>query len=106
MIYEVIFFMSAVSALIGALGAVRFPDFYTRVHALTMVTVGGVLIGLATLAIQTGFSAYSAKIALIIVFLILTSPASAHAIAHAAHISGKKPIASRDMLAEKRRGEQ
>lgn len=104
MIDDIVFTVSALSALIGAVGALRFPDFYTRAHALTMVTVGGTVLGLLVFAATEGFSAYSVKSLIVAAFILLTSPVSAHAIAQAAHSSGLKPAsASKDALDEKKK---
>lgn len=105
MIEDIIFTISALSAVIGALGAIRFPDFYTRTHALTMVTVGGSVLGLLAFAATGGFGVYSVKTLLAAAFIMITSPVSAHAIAQAAHASGLKPIASKDALSEKKKAD-
>jgi len=74
----------------GCLGLVRLPDVYNRLQASTKcVTLGtcGIMFGVFLL---TGFSSQGIKSLLIIGFLILTAPTSAHALARAAHISGVK----------------
>jgi multicomponent Na+:H+ antiporter subunit G len=65
------------------------PDFYTRVHAQTVIVVGGVT--LALLGLMIANPEYWLKIALIISFLLITSPTGSHAIARAAYKSGQKP---------------
>lgn len=102
MIPETLFAISAISTLIGAIGALRFPDFYTRTHALTMVSVGGAILGILSLALPEGFNVYSVKAIMVVAFIMVTSPAGAHAIAQAAHSSGQKPHATKDALAESR----
>ena len=74
----------------GCLGLVRLPDVYNRLQASTKcVTLGtcGIMFGVFILS---GFSSQGVKALLIIVFLILTAPTSAHALARAAHIAGTK----------------
>lgn len=76
--------------LLGCLGLVRFPDYYTRLQASTKsVTLGtcGILFGVFLLS---GFSAAGVKALLCILFLLLTAPVAAHALARAAHKSGVK----------------
>ena len=74
----------------GCLGLVRLPDIYNRLHAATKcVTLGTCSILLGTF-IMMGWTAAGVKALLCIVFLILTSPVAAHAIARAAHRSGIK----------------
>ena len=77
--------------LTGSIGLVRMPDFFSRAHPAGLIdTLGAVLI-IAGLLVQSGFTAVSIKLVLILVFLFLTSPTATHALAHAALISGIKP---------------
>jgi len=73
----------------GGVGILRFPDFFTRMHA-TGVTdtlcAGLILVGLM---FQAGWSAVLLKLFLILAFLLLTSPTATHAIARAA-LHGKQ----------------
>lgn len=96
MTYEIILALSAFFAVLGAIGFFRFPDFYTRIHAATMVTVGGACLGLAALALSTlqqpGYDInYIIKIILIIMFILITGPTSSHALADAAYQTGIMP---------------
>lgn len=75
----------------GALGLVRLPDVYNRLQAATKcVTFGssGILFGLF---IIKGFSPGGVKALICMVFILLTSPVAAHAIARAAYRSGVQP---------------
>ncbi len=75
----------------GAIGILRMPDFYTRIHAAGMTDTMGAEFILLGLIIQSGFTQTSLKLLLIAFFLFITSPTATHAIAHAAHLSGLKP---------------
>ncbi len=77
--------------LAGASGVVRLPDFYTRLHAAGVTDTLGTLLVLLGLILLSGLTLLSAKLALVGLFLFLTSPASTHAIANAAHKAGLKP---------------
>jgi len=77
-------------ALIGAMGIVRFPDVYNRIHANTVVVVGGAILTMIGAGILGGLNIFTIKAIVIATFLFLTSPVSAHAIARAAHRSGVK----------------
>lgn len=70
--------------LMGAIGLVRFPDFYARMHAAGKCDTLGALLVLVGLAAYAGPSLASAKILLIAVFVFLTSPTATHAVARAA----------------------
>lgn len=71
--------------LMGGLGLVRFPDFYTRMHAAGKCDTLGSLLILTGLAIHQGFDLASVKLMVIAVFIFFTSPTATHAIARAAH---------------------
>lgn len=77
-------------ALIGAMGVLRFPDVYNRIHANTIVVVGGVMLLIVGAGILGGLSVFTIKAIVIALFLFLTAPVSSHAIARAAHKSGVK----------------
>ncbi len=75
----------------GCLGLVRFPDVYTRLQASAKcVTLGtcGILLGLF---LFRGFTATGIKALLCLLFIILTAPVSAHALARGAYRAGIKP---------------
>lgn len=72
-------------ALVGAIGLVRLPDFYMRLHAPTKATtlgVGGVLLASMLLGWSRGVPAVHEL--LITLFLFVTAPVSANLMAMAA----------------------
>lgn len=74
----------------GCLGLIRLPDVYNRLHSsIKCVTLGtsGILFGLF---LYKGFTPAGIKALLCILFLVLTAPVSAHALARSAHKSGVK----------------
>ena len=74
----------------GCVGLVRLPDIYNRLQAATKcVTMGTCSILFGTF-LMVGFTAAGMKALLCIVFLVLTTPVAAHAIARGAHRSGVK----------------
>jgi multicomponent Na+:H+ antiporter subunit G len=82
----------------GTIGLLRFPDFYTRMHATGKCdTLGALLslIGLALFILYDHFSLMgfltSIKLIFIAVFILLANPTATHAIARAAHDIGMKP---------------
>lgn len=72
--------------LIGSIGLVRLPDFYTRMHAPTKATTLGVsaLLAAAALALPGSVLPTALKAGLAIVFFFLTAPIGAHMLARAA----------------------
>lgn len=76
--------------LFGCLGLMRLPDVYNRLQAATKcITLGTCSILFGTFLI-VGLTSAGVKAILCMLFLLLTSPVAAHALARAAHISGVK----------------
>lgn len=70
--------------LVGVVGMHRFPDFYSRQHAAGVtdtLAAGLILFGLMLLA---GWSLVLAKLVMILLFILFTSPTASHALAKAA----------------------
>jgi multicomponent Na+:H+ antiporter subunit G len=89
--------VGAVFGLLAAIGIVRMPDLYTRMHAATKAgTIGG---GAVFLAVAAGFAdgAVLARALIGIIFLTLTTPVSAHLLARAAHLSGYRTESINEM---------
>ena len=80
--------------VIGAVGLVRMPDFYTRMHAASVVDTLGAGLILIGLMLQGGFTLVSAKLLVIFVLIFFTSPTATHALARAAFVRGIRPHAS------------
>ena len=80
-----------VFAVIGAIGILRFPDFWSRLHAASISDSAGMILLLAGMALYAGWSLVAVKLVLIGIFLLITGPTSTHAVANAALISGLHP---------------
>lgn len=76
--------------LFGCLGLFRLPDVYNRLQAATKCITLGTCSILFGMLLIVGFTAAGMKAILCILFLLLTSPVAAHALARAAHKSGVK----------------
>ncbi len=78
----------ALFVLTGAVGLLRFPDFYTRIHAGGIAeTAGAGLIVLGLLARTDSWST-GIRLGVILAFLLLTSPTATHVLAQAARRDG------------------
>lgn len=73
---------------VGCLGLVRLPNVYNRLQAATKCVTLGTCSILFGVFLSMGFVAAGIKALLCIVFLVLTAPVSAHAIARGSHRSG------------------
>lgn len=74
--------------LFGCVGLVRLPDVYNRLQASTKCVTLGTCSIMFGVFLTLGWTAAGMKSILCIVFLLITSPVSAHALARAAHKSG------------------
>lgn len=82
-----------VFVLIGGIGALRMPNLYTRMHAASVTDTMGAILVLGGVMVQAGLSLATIKLAAILMFLLITSPTSSYALAHAAILAGIKPDA-------------
>ncbi len=80
----------ALLGIVGGIGIHRFPDFYTRLHAVGITDTLCAGLFLLGLSLQAGLSLVSFKLLLIFVFLFFTSPTASHALANAAQHGGLK----------------
>lgn len=89
-------------SMIGGLGILRLPEFYSRLHGGGITDTGGaglILIGLMCAASIDGFSLVTVKLFMILAFLFITSPSSCHALAKAAMHWGVRPVLERGHIA-------
>lgn len=80
--------------LIGGIGAMRLPDFYTRLHAASLTETMATIMIFIGMILQAGLSLAALKLAAIMVFLLLTAPTASYALANAALQSGLRPEAA------------
>ncbi|MHC4938529.1 MAG: monovalent cation/H(+) antiporter subunit G [Planctomycetota bacterium] len=83
--------LGAVFMLIGSIGVVRLPDFYSRTHAATNVDTLGIFLFVIGLAVKQGATLTTAKLVLVAFIILLVNPVGTHALANSALIQGLKP---------------
>jgi multicomponent Na+:H+ antiporter subunit G len=83
--------LGVLALLIGALGLLRLPDVYCRIHAVGMIDTAGASFVILGLAIHEGISLVTVKLLFVGIFLFFTSPIATHAVAQVAHKSGVVP---------------
>jgi multicomponent Na+:H+ antiporter subunit G len=76
----------------AAIGVVRFPDFYTRLHAAGKGDTMGQALVLMGLMLVAGASLVSLKLGLIVFFIFILNPTATHALAHGAWVCGVRPL--------------
>lgn len=75
----------------GALGMVRLPDVFTRMHAAGMTDTMGAGLILVGLCLHSGANLVTMRLLLVLAFLWFTSPIATHAVAKAALAAGTEP---------------
>ena len=86
--------LGSLFCFLAALGMLRLPDLYTRLHAASKAGVVGSGLILVAVAVMSLDSAIVLRALLGIAFLLLTTPVSAHLLARAAWRSGVAPTAA------------
>lgn len=76
--------------LVGSIGLIRLPDFYSRVHAAGIVDSLGAILILLGMLTQTQDILVIIKLLFILFFLMLTGPTAVHALARAASLADKE----------------
>lgn len=88
--------VACVFIITGAVGLIRLPDLYARLHAASVTDTGGTIFLVAALALQAVFvfgnGMAAIKVVLIMFFTLFTSPTASHALAKTALLSGHVPV--------------
>lgn len=92
--------------LAGAIGLVRLPDVYARVHGASLIDTAGAGFILVGLMLQAGLSLETLKLLFILAIFFFTLPVAGHALARAALYQGVKPQLSEDRRAPEDRNEE
>jgi multicomponent Na+:H+ antiporter subunit G len=77
----------------GTLGLLRFPDFYTRLHAVRVADGLGAIAFLVGLAIVSGDAAVAVRLLVLAALIAALGPTLSHLLANAAHAAGLAPLA-------------
>ena len=84
-----------VFSVIGAVGLVRMPSFFTRMHAASVTDTLGAGLILLGLVVQAGFTLVAVKLAILGLLIVFASPTATHALAKAALVRGADPWQAR-----------
>lgn len=88
LLVAVLLVVGAIFSLLAAIGIIRFPDLYTRMHAASKAgTIGSGLLLLAA-GVHSLDPAILIRALAGFFFFVLTAPISAHLLAKAAHQAG------------------
>jgi len=94
----------SIFALIGAIGIIRLPDVYTRMHGGGIIDTLGIGLIFVGLLLQAPDWITGVKLGLILTFVFFTSPTTTYALARAAIYGGVKPLEKKDLDAGKTEG--
>ncbi|MEO8124551.1 MAG: monovalent cation/H(+) antiporter subunit G, partial [Burkholderiales bacterium] len=78
--------------IVGAIGMLRMPDFYTRMHAASVTETLGAGFILVGLVLQAGFTLVAVKLMMMGLLIFFVSPTATHALARAAMTRGLEPL--------------
>lgn len=79
-------------SVIGGVGIIRLPEFFSRMHGAGITDTMGAGMIIVGLMFQAGASLVTVKLLMILFFLLITSPSSCHALAKAAMTHGLSPV--------------
>ena len=82
--------------VISAVGVLRMPDVYTRMHAASIADTSAIGLMFTGMMLQAGLTIVTIKLILILLFIFFASPTTTHALAKAAIAGGIKPILHED----------
>lgn len=91
--------VGALFFLVAALGILRFPDLYTRMHAATKGSALAAVLMFLAVAVFFEDAWITAEALLVIVFIFLTAPVAGHMIGRAAHTL-RTPMAKETVMDE------
>ncbi len=78
--------------IVGAIGMLRMPDLYTRLHASSVIESIGAGLILLGLMLQAGWSLVTVKLLFVGLLIFIASPTATHALARVAMLRGLKPV--------------
>ncbi|MCC6982555.1 MAG: monovalent cation/H(+) antiporter subunit G [Bauldia sp.] len=78
--------------ILGALGINRMPDVFTRLHAVSLSDTIGASLILLGLAVESGWNLVTARLVILVLFLLFAGPMATHAVIRAALHAKLKPL--------------
>lgn len=87
--------------VVGAIGMVRFPDIFTRMHATSIVDTTGAGFLLVGMMFQVEFGLVTFKLFVLLLLFFFITPVASHALARAALQAGVKPKLGANLEEEK-----
>lgn len=82
----------SIFCIIGGIGLIRLPDFYSRLHAGGITDTAGAGLVLFGLILQAGLTLVAVKLVMLFFFALIAGPTAVHALAKASFRHGDKPV--------------
>ncbi|NSM56715.1 cation:proton antiporter [Wolbachia endosymbiont of Atemnus politus] len=92
MIGSIFIFLGACLVIISTIGVIRFPDFYTRLHAAGITDSSGAMLLLVGFALQNEFSTNTVKIMLLILIIWIANSTNSYILARTYYKNKQKTI--------------
>ena len=86
--------------IVGAIGILRLPDFYSRIHPAGITDTMGAWLVLVGLMFASDSFFVTIKLVMLLLFLAITSPLAGHALAKAAYLRGLRPLLGHELARE------
>ncbi len=86
--------------IVGAIGILRLPDFYSRIHPAGITDTMGAWLVLVGLMFASDSWLVTIKLVMLLLFLAITSPLAGHALAKAAYLRGLRPLLGHELARE------
>lgn len=93
--------LGGIFCIVGAIGLLRMPDFYTRMHAASVIETLGAGLILLGLVLQAGFTLVAVKLLMMGLLILFVSPTATHALARAAMVRGVRHLAIEEKSSSK-----
>jgi multicomponent Na+:H+ antiporter subunit G len=85
--------------LVGAIGLVRMPDIFTRMHAASVTDTAGAGLLIFGMMLQAGFTLTALKLLMLLVLFLFTGPVVTHALAQTCLHEKIKPLLAEEAAA-------
>ena len=85
--------------VVGALGLVRMPDVFTRMHAASVTDTAGAGLLIFGMILQAGFSLTALKLLILLGLFLFTGPVVTHALAQTCLHEKIRPLLAKDLAA-------
>lgn len=89
---DILLIAGSMFVIVGAVGIVRMPDFFTRLHAASVIETGGLFLLVLGMVLRSGVSLASIKLIFIALFIFFAGPAATHAMVRSGLKQGLKPV--------------